>query len=350
MAEVDGALPEATSGTGGATTGALGVVDEAGRIVNVVRGLHELFDGMVGQLPDMPQEERSLRRLIARALVVRHVESVGAALALQDAGLGHLGVTFVRPALDAALWARYLAMLDQDDCESLLRLLSAYEHGATLSAMQQYHGRKSLTKMGFPAAFVIGGITASRTARDELGELGDRLGWPERTGVLPPMSWLANRVDRPRTYQYLYSATSKHLHFSVSDAEKQTYGHDGVWHVRDEDSDAYRTAFALRHLVDLFPEVLVAASELYPDDFKDEPPVNGQPHDEDAARPRSNPDEDKPAAEESLEGLFQELHDIGDVPIVIPGIYGLRPDHVGRRRSSGRRRPDRKSKKARRNR
>ena len=71
--------------------------------------------------------DESNERLAIRVILRRQREAARASLVLANNSMGHLGVSFVRPACEEFIWLSYLSTLGSGDTALLLRALANEE-------------------------------------------------------------------------------------------------------------------------------------------------------------------------------------------------------------------------------
>lgn len=197
--------------------------------------------------------------LAEKACIVRQHEALRAALALNESGVGHLAVGFVRPACEEYIWLGYLNSIDRKKAGRLLVALNLSEAARSLEAQRNFMGTDEMIAYGFPAAFLSEIKSWPTKARTMIKELATELGWPGDTGRIPSAEWFARRAGSKNLYDFLYSATSRMLHFSPSEISRRTWGEEGapaVVRLDDPDYVEYRLDFALYWQVYLFAQTL----------------------------------------------------------------------------------------------
>ena len=114
-------------------------------------------------------------------------------------------------------------------------------------------GRELMLRSGFPAAMLkLYSIPEFRKLT--LIKCGLELKWPKDDRI-PSVGWIAGQTDYLPIYKHLYSATSRYLHFSASEAFRRAYAFpdsldrdvvsDSVISLDSEPFTNYKTDFAL---------------------------------------------------------------------------------------------------------
>ena len=186
------------------------------------------------------------------SLAINHVlrrqrDAIEAAVVLADAGLGHLAVGFVRPALDERLWLAYLNSLEKGIANTLLLAMGRYDTIRSLTAQNDVLGEDAMLGLWYPQGFVEAKASLLPRLETELKKFGKTLGWGRRAG--PTAAWLAEQVGEAEEYAYLHSATSRALHFSMGEVMRRGWGTPGDLVITDkEEFREHLTEFALDQL------------------------------------------------------------------------------------------------------
>jgi hypothetical protein len=142
------------------------------------------------------------------------------AVTLVDAGVGHACLPMVRPACGELIWVKYLGTLPPGERGALLHSLNSVEGSKLIGAQAAHLGAETMTAVGCPPPFVDA-LTRRLTEGERLlADAGKTLGWPKS----PPSGWwLAKGVGLADMYRFLYAATCKGLHFSVTEHLRSGY-------------------------------------------------------------------------------------------------------------------------------
>ncbi|MEU8360450.1 DUF5677 domain-containing protein [Nonomuraea sp. NPDC048882] len=193
------------------------------------------------------------RKMAAAFCVNRQVDGIKAAITLARTGLGHVSAPFIRPACEDFFWLSYLEMLDAQIAKRLVLAMAVRDGARDVIAQQQYSGKKAMTRLGFPAKFVKYSFERKMRSEAALKELSKVLGWPNaEDSALPPTAWVAAQTGNSRLYDFLYSATSRAVHFSVGEAARRAWSHPQGGDLQNSAMDFnsvnhlnYRTDFSL---------------------------------------------------------------------------------------------------------
>jgi hypothetical protein len=251
----------------------------------------------VGTVEEAAEDPRHLATAVS---LRRQVESLHAALTLEQAGLGHLAVSFVRPAVEEVLWLKYLRTLDGTDARDLLISMSVDEGFRSIAAERNYRGREAMINMGFPDVYLDGLEQGLTEIAHRLKEIGQRLGWGK--GKNPRLDWVAEQGGESRLYEHLHPASSRAIHFSAGEIFRRGW-FDGVTRMVEVDNAAHRsflTAFAFDQLIRLCVTTVVEV-DLRIEGDSDE--VEG--------------------AEAAVAELIREFVDLGEVPLIAPEEFNL---------------------------
>ena len=141
---------------------------------------------------------------LKRGVIKRQHEAVDAICKMAEIGVGHFGVTLVRPAFEELIWIEYLDK-NKSKANELVILLMLQEISANLAAQNDYVGVKGMKALGFTQRFVKSYLASNRKYNTQLRDLAKKLGWPgRREGALPSMRYLARKVGREQEYGFLF--------------------------------------------------------------------------------------------------------------------------------------------------
>lgn len=146
---------------------------------------------------------------LKRGIIKRQHEAVDAICKMAEIGVGHFGVTLIRPAFEELIWIEYLDK-NKSKANELVILLMLQEISANLAAQNNYFGVKGMKGLGFTQRFVKSSLARNRKSNMQLRDLARELGWPgRREGALPSMAFLARKVGGVRRSTGFY--TKVHL-------------------------------------------------------------------------------------------------------------------------------------------
>ena len=94
-----------------------------------------------------------------------------------------------------------------------------------------------------------------------LRRLARELDWPQREGRgarLPSIKWVAKQTGELETYEFIYHATSRFVHFSITELLRRAWGNPGTISINSEQFQDYWGHFALYWGLKLFINTAVA--------------------------------------------------------------------------------------------
>ncbi|WP_448613601.1 hypothetical protein [Modestobacter sp. URMC 112] len=256
--------------------------------------------------------QRHLPELTARAVVMRQVEGLKATLELCRGGLGHLGIGFIRQALEEVIWLEYVKQLEHGIANQLLGALAASDGARGVAAARSYLSDERMITIGFPQGFLDYNEEQRLESMKLLKAIGVRLGWPK--GQAPPnMRWLAGKVDRLAVYEYLHSASSRFVHFSSGEVFRRGWADEASMLIRfdNENHRLYLSRLALSELIPLLLDAAAVALDLADDDDLPELVDPG-----------------------SFRTDIERFVDLGMIPMVLPGEFNLDRNQQSGRNSS----------------
>jgi len=245
-----------------------------GLVANVERLVDAADKHILPALPTLRLKDAEDRpfTLITAAIAERQISALRGATILARHGIGHLTLPLTRPACEERIWLDYLFSLDPPRMrDAVVRVMVSLESSHLIGAQQQYMGGKQMRKLGFPKSFVNGQAAAGRSAKTILGVIGQQLAWDADTGRVPSTGWVAAKVGQSKLYDFLYSATSRGVHFSPTEYTRSgwTVTLDGPVEFLGDNFVNYREMFGLYWLCALFGETiaLMVRNGFFGEDF-----------------------------------------------------------------------------------
>ena len=190
---------------------------EVEQVLNLSRAYVERRDEMEWR-PDLDDYRTFLAifKVKLRGVLIRQFESLEVVLDLVGRNKGAVAGPLLRPACEEFFWVRYLATIQLDYAEHILRLAGLQEMYHNLTATDGMAGSSETERLGLKPH-----MERTREHKDKrhdaLSEIGKKLEWPERKGKIqiPSVRWIARKVEREDIYKSVYHATSRFVHFSV---------------------------------------------------------------------------------------------------------------------------------------
>jgi hypothetical protein len=196
--------------------------------------------------------------------VLHHLTFAKLAVVLAKAGLGHLAVGFVRPALGELLWMLWVKDLPQQYAQDLLTAMGRSDSIRSLLAQRAYVGDAVMQDLWYPVAFLDAQEQQQTSVDEELRRFGKQFNWSG--SPLPSARWVAEQSGHKDLYDYLHAAASRALHFSMGEVMRNGWGEPGGKLVTlKPEFREYLTAFALYQLPVLFLETTAACHDFLED-------------------------------------------------------------------------------------
>ena len=198
--------------------------------------------------------------LIHRAVIRRQFDSLSATIALTKSNLGFAAACLVRPSCEEFIWLNYLNTLEESKAENLIQLLGSHEICGHVKAQENYAGASVMSDLGFTREFVRARQVGHSTVKSELRRLGKELGWPARE-LIPSVSFLAKATSNTDMYDFIYHATSRFVHFSVSELLRRAWvaPNENTVDIKSTNFSGYWTSFSLYWNVLIFLETFGSA-------------------------------------------------------------------------------------------
>ena len=203
--------------------------------------------------------------VVFRAIIIRQFEGLQVISQTVGSGIRFSVGPLFRPACEELIWAKYLTKISKDQAEQVVVHMALDEQFNSLNAQDKYAGRPVTETLG-----LLPHLDASKKKRreslEQLREIGKQLAWPKHViedGKLPPLYWLADFTNERSTYDFIYHATSRFVHFSVSELLRRAWGNPliGTISVESKHFGNYWAHFCLHWGTSLFLRTLEALDE-----------------------------------------------------------------------------------------
>ncbi len=211
---------------------------------------------------------------------------------------GYAGVSLLRPACEELIWAKYLTQLDDGDANELLVCLSRKEILDALKAQDGRIGRARTKELGLLQQLEAG-TNAQSMIRSKLSNVGRKLGWDKRTvdSSMPPSTqFLARKTQLTSLYNFLFHASSRYVHFSVSELLRRAWGTPEEITIRSANFGDYWSAFALAWGHKLLSDTYLVIHESLEADGVLNPEIDGT----------------------KIISAYKEIAEFGFVPVITP--------------------------------
>jgi hypothetical protein len=122
---------------------------DAEDLCGAIEALLEHVKPFIAHITEIDWEPRDgVLSLILRGIVRRQYDCLGAVTMLVRSGSGYAAAPMLRPACEEFIWATYLSQLQKADAEELVSVFGHGEIVASLSAQDDYSGRKVTRELG----------------------------------------------------------------------------------------------------------------------------------------------------------------------------------------------------------
>jgi len=235
--------------------GALGLLLATKRLV----GTASIYRREEADQPD------SFRQLTFRAILRKQFETLNAIVVLRAVGRGNAAIALLRPMCEEIIWSDYLVTLPAEDAGRLLLCMARTGLYDTYLAQKSYAQAVQMGDLGFSIDSEKRLADSAEESDRELRLLSKKLGWPERKLVMPTTKYLAKVTNRLEMYNFLYHATSRFVHFSVTELMRLVWGKPGEVRVASNFFDKYWGDFSLYWGGWIYAQTFVAISPVLTD-------------------------------------------------------------------------------------
>jgi hypothetical protein len=183
--------------------------------------------------------------LLCCCVLRRQFDALEAIVNLTHRREGHSSVPLLRPACEEFLWIKYLRALDPAIREAIVLQKSQIEIAETVEAQRLYAGDEVMKQFGFTAKYISGLQESKKRAQTELKLIKIKLKWPIRPEFLPSVSFIARATNERELYDLIYHATSRTVHFNVSELLRRAWGDATEVKITSQKMSEYWSRFSL---------------------------------------------------------------------------------------------------------
>jgi hypothetical protein len=183
--------------------------------------------------------------VLLRCVLRRQYENMDTVVDLVERGRGHCCVSLLRSACEELLWLKFLKTISTRDRELIIQAKVNIEVGDSIHAQHAYLGDAGMKEIGFSPEFIAGARKNREHMRQEMKTVGKRLGWKTGRRLFPTAAYIAGMVGEKELYDLIYHATSRTVHFNVSELFRRAWGNDDELKITSDDMNRYWSRFAL---------------------------------------------------------------------------------------------------------
>ena len=184
--------------------------------------------------------------LLCRCMIRRQFESMETVVKLVNGEDAHAALPLLRAACEEFIWLSYLRSIEEHVCEQIILHKSQLEIAASLRAQTIAAGKKQMIEFGFTPEFLDSVSANKHTAQRELRSIGLSLGWNlSGKRYLPSARFIAEKTNEAALYDLIYHATSKAVHFTVTELLRRAWGNASEVLIGSAEMNAYWADFSL---------------------------------------------------------------------------------------------------------
>lgn len=183
--------------------------------------------------------------LVCRCVLRRQFDALEAIVNLVGRGEAHSSVPLLRAACEEFLWVKYLRTLKPELREVIVLQKSQIETADTLDAQRAYAGDKLMQEFGFTTTFMDALRENRSAAQMKLKVVKKQLKWPTKPEFLPSANFLARVTNEKELYDLIYHATSRTVHFTVSELLRRAWGDAKEVTISSQHMHGYWSKFSL---------------------------------------------------------------------------------------------------------
>jgi len=222
--------------------------------LEIARKFLEILKPVVDSVSVLPWTTRDgFWTVVVRAVLRRQFDWLEGSIELVKSRRSDMSIALLRPACEEFLWIKYLRTLSKEDREVVILAKNDVEAYRSLKAQLDDSGQDVMRKIGFPDDFLEGYKVANDEAEKKLKGIGARLGWNLRKNqVVPSLALIARTVNEKGLYDLIYHATSRTVHFSVSELFRRAWGSPEKLTISSKYMNGYWKTFTLYWTVRIF--------------------------------------------------------------------------------------------------
>ena len=175
----------------------------------------------------------------------RQFDALEAIVNLVGRGEAHSSAPLLRPACEEFLWVKYLGTLKPELREVIVLQKSQIETADTLDVQRTYAGDKLMEEFGFTTTFMDALRKNRSSAQLKLKVVKKQLKWPTKPEFLPSANFLARVTNEKELYDLIYHATSRTVHFTVSELLRRAWGDSKEVTISSRHMHRYWSKFSL---------------------------------------------------------------------------------------------------------
>ncbi|MCY3625958.1 MAG: DUF5677 domain-containing protein [Candidatus Dadabacteria bacterium] len=212
---------------------------------NDIQNILNLTRGFIEKASEINWEPGNGRlATVCRTILRRQFDSLRLISQLVEDGEGFITGSFLRLMCEEFIWSKYLAEISLPDADSLIGCIGIDEVYKCLSTQDETMGRSETEKLGL-LPYLEKFQNEKNDSRKEMHQLGEKLNWPDPKRI-PSTLWLAEKVGEKSTYELVYRATSRFVHFSPMElARLVTEREPGKFSIEPAHLNLYRGSFSL---------------------------------------------------------------------------------------------------------
>ena len=235
--------------------------------------------------------------IVLRAVLRRQFDALEVMIDMIEKRRSDLTVPLLRPACEEFFWVSFLRRVSPRDREEIVFWKAQIETFNSLNAQYNDAGEAEMKRIGFPDGFLVGVRTGSDKGKQVLRAIGARLGWRlKRNQFTPSVRQIAKESNNEDLYLLIYHATSRTVHFSVSEMLRRAWGGREQIKVSSIHMDGYWAQFSLYWAIRIFFFTFVEVVEELEDRGADLPGFD----------------------DDAFDALMQRFVTMGMIPIITP--------------------------------
>jgi Family of unknown function (DUF5677) len=221
---------------------------EDAEVIATVREVLAVFRRIVESVSTLRHWTRQVGgwwTVLLRCVLLHQYESLETVVDLVERGRGESCIPLLRSGCEEYLWIKFLKIIEDKRREVILQAKAAIELDDSIQAQRKYIGDAGLLDIGISGE-IVESIRKSRVLSQlAMKDIGTHLGWKLKRRLFPTTAYIANAVGEKELYDLIFHATSRTVHFSVSELFRRAWGDEEELRITSKDMNRYWSRFAL---------------------------------------------------------------------------------------------------------
>jgi hypothetical protein len=195
-------------------------------------------------ITDWQPADGGMWNILLRCVLYRQFENMKTIVGLVENEKSHCCTPLLRSQCEEFLWVKFMRTLTLEDRSLIISIKAILDTYDSVAAQRRYIGDEEMRQVGFSDAFIAESAQRKEWAKKRLKKLKTRLAWNYK-GLFPSTKSIANTVNETEVYDLIFHATSRTVHFNVSELLRFGWGNKRDLKISAKAMSGYWSRFAL---------------------------------------------------------------------------------------------------------